>query len=202
VSDIVLRAGGLTSLADIKGVRIKRPIQMKQIEDVENVNLNLGKKDSIQDKLEKKLKEDLKFATIPVDWETISKDVKSATNVILFPGDEIVVAPFNEGVKVTGNVLLTSEIPYKKGKGFGYYLGAVGGLDNKGWKKKAYIIYPNGKAAVASSFLFVRSYPEVSPGSQIIVPERPEVKKLSTAEVVSIGSVLASLALLIVTAFK
>jgi methionine-rich copper-binding protein CopC len=74
----------LTSLADIKGVRIKRPIQAKQIEDLENVNLNLGKKDSIQNKLEKKLKEDLKFATIPVDWESISKDAKSATNVILF----------------------------------------------------------------------------------------------------------------------
>jgi hypothetical protein len=28
-----------------------------------------------------------------------------------------VVAPFNE-VKVTGNVLLTSEIPYRRGKGF------------------------------------------------------------------------------------
>jgi protein involved in polysaccharide export with SLBB domain len=202
LSDIILRAGGLTSLADIKGVRIKRPIQAKQIEDLENVNLNLGKKDSIQNKLEKKLKEDLKFATIPVDWESISKDAKSATNVILFPGDEIVVAPFNEGVKVTGNVLLTSEIPYRRGKGFGYYLGAVGGLDNKGWKKKAYIIYPNGKAAVAHSFLFIRSYPAVSPGSQIVVPERPEVKKLSTGEVVSIGSVIASLALLIVTAFK
>jgi hypothetical protein len=38
------------------------------------------------------------------------------------------------------------------------------------------------ETAVSSSFLFVRSYPEVSPGSQIIVPERPEVKKLSTAE--------------------
>lgn len=202
ISDIIQRAGGLTSLADVRGVRIKRPIQAKQIEDLENVNLNLGKKDSIQNKLKKKLKEDLKFATIPVDWEAIVKDPKSATNVILFPGDEIVVAPFNEGVKVTGNVLLTSEIPYNKGKGFRYYLDAVGGLDNKGWRKKAYIIYPNGKAAVAHSFLFVRSYPKVTPGSQIVVPERPEVKKLSTGEVVSIGSVIASLALLIVTAFK
>jgi hypothetical protein len=96
---------------------------------------------------------------------------------------------------------LTSEIPYKKGKGFGYYLGAVEVWITRDGRK-SYIIYPNGKAAVSSSFLFVRSYPEVSPGSQIIVPERPEVKKLSTAEVVSIGSVLASLALLIVTAFK
>ncbi|WP_016990875.1 SLBB domain-containing protein [Flavobacterium sp. ACAM 123] len=202
VYDIIQRAGGLTSLANINGVKIKRPIQAKQISDIESVNLNLGKNDSIQKALEKKIKEDLKYATIPVDWESIVKNQNSRTNVTLFPGDEIEVAAFNEGVKVTGNVLLTSEIPYDKGKSFGYYLNAVGGVDAKGWKKKAYIIYPNGKAAVTSSFLFFRNYPKVTPGSQIIVPERPEVKKMSTGEFVSIASVIASLALLIVTAFK
>ncbi|MFV5698721.1 SLBB domain-containing protein [Flavobacterium sp. ZT3R17] len=202
VYDIVERAGGLTSLANIEGVKIKRPIQAKQIEEVESINLNLGKKDSIQNKLKKKLKEDLKFATIPVDWKSIVKNPNSNTNVILFPGDEIEVAAFNEGVKVTGNVLLTSEIPYEKGKGFGYYIGSVGGVDNKGWRKKAYIIYPNGKAAVAHTYFFIKSYPKVKPGSQIIVPEKPEVKKMSTGEWVSIGSVITSIALLIVTAFK
>jgi hypothetical protein len=69
------------------------------------------------------------------------------------------VAAFNEGVKVTGNVLLTSEIPYEKGRGFRYYLDAVGGADAKGWKKN---IYPNGKADVASSFLFFTNYPKVT----------------------------------------
>ncbi|WP_367773623.1 SLBB domain-containing protein [Flavobacterium sp. WC2421] len=202
VYDIVERAGGLTTIANSDGVKIKRPIKAKQIEEVESINLNLGKKDSIQNKLEKKLKEDLKFAIIPVDWKSIVKNKNSNTNVTLFPGDEIEVATFNEGVKVTGNVLLTSEIPYDKGKGFGYYLNSVGGVDAKGWKKKAYIIYPNGKAAVTKSFFFVKSYPKVTPGSQIIVPEQPDVKKMSTGEWVSIGSVITSLALLIVTAFK
>jgi hypothetical protein len=98
--------------------------------------------------------------------------------------------------------LLTSEIPYTKGKGFGYYLSAVGGVDNKGWKKKTYIIYPNGKAAVAHSFLFIRSYPKVTPGSQIIVPEKPETKKMSTGEFVSIAGVLASLAGVIIAILR
>jgi protein involved in polysaccharide export with SLBB domain len=166
------------------------------------VNLNLGKNDSIQNKLVGKLKEADKFATIPIDWEAILKNQKSITNVTLFPGDEIVVATFNEGVKVSGNVLLTSEIPYNSGKGFNYYLNAVGGIDAKGWKKKAYIIYPNGKAAVSSSFLFIRSYPNVLPGSQIVVPERPEQRKMSTGEWVGIGSALTSIGLLIITAFR
>jgi protein involved in polysaccharide export with SLBB domain len=202
VYDIIQRAGGLTSVANIDGVKIKRPIQAKQIEALENVNLNLGKKDSIQNKLTKKLKEDLKFATIPIDWKAIIKNPESNTNVTLFPGDEIEVATYNEGVKVAGNVLLTSEIPYTKGKGFNYYLNAVGGVDAKGWKKKAYIIYPNGKADVAGSFLFIKTYPKVTPGSQIIVPEKPEVKKMSTGEFVSIAGVLASLAGIVIALIR
>jgi protein involved in polysaccharide export with SLBB domain len=202
VYDVVQRAGGLTSLANVEGVKIKRPIAAKQIEDIENVNLNLGKKDSIQNKLEKKLKEELKFATIPLDWKAIAKNPNKASNVTLFPGDEIEVAAFNEGVKVAGNVLLTSEIPYEKGRSFGYYLSAVGGVDAKGWKKKAYVIYPNGKAATANSFLFIRSYPKVTPGSQIIVPEKPEVKKMSTGEFVSIAGVLASLAGIVIALIR
>jgi protein involved in polysaccharide export with SLBB domain len=152
--------------------------------------------------LKKKLEEDLKYAIIPVDWRSVVENQQSNTNVTLFPGDEIEVAAFNEGVKVTGSVLLTSEIPYDKGKGFKYYLDAVGGIDAKGWKKKAYIIYPNGKAAVASSFFFIRSYPKVKPGSQIVVPEKPETKKMSTGEWVSIGSIITTLSLLILNAFK
>jgi protein involved in polysaccharide export with SLBB domain len=194
IYDVIQRAGGLKAVANLDGVKIKRPINAKQIEELENVDLNLGKKDSIQNKLTKKLKEDLKYATIPIDWRSIVKDPTDKTNVTLFPGDEIEVSVYNESVKVTGSVLLTSEIPYSKGKGFNYYLGAVGGTDAKGWKKKAYIIYPNGKAAVSSTFCFIRSYPKVLPGSQIVVPEKPEGKKMSTGEIVSIASVLASLA--------
>jgi hypothetical protein len=42
---ISYKDGGLTSL-NMEGV--KRPIQAKQIEDIENINLNLGENDSIR----------------------------------------------------------------------------------------------------------------------------------------------------------
>ncbi len=222
VYNVVMRAGGLTSIANLDGMKIKRPIKEAQIEQLESVNLNLDKKltteeeavkskqgefdlkkkDTLNSKLSKKLRDELKFATIPVNWEKIVKDKNHYSNVTLFPGDEIEVAVYNEGVKVTGNVLLTSEIPYRKGKGFKYYINSVGGVDSKGWKKKAYIIYPNGKASVTGSFLFFRSYPRVEPDSQIVVPEKPQTKKMTAGEWVGIGSVISSLALLIVTAFK
>jgi hypothetical protein len=40
------------------------------------------------------------------------------------------------------------------------------------------------------------------PGSQIIIPQKAERKKLSTVEIISIGSILTSLSLLILTAIK
>jgi protein involved in polysaccharide export with SLBB domain len=202
VYNIIQRAGGLTSIANLDGVKIKRPIQQKQIEEIENIDINIGEKDSIHNKLTKKLKEDLKYATVPVDWRKIIKNPNNNANITLFPGDEIEIATINESIKVSGNVLLTSEIPYKKGKGFKYYLNSVGGVDNKGWKKKAYIIYPNGKADVANSFLFFRSYPKVMPGSQIVVPEKPESTKITTTEVLGISSILASLAGVIIAIIR
>ncbi|WP_281231859.1 SLBB domain-containing protein [Flavobacterium gelatinilyticum] len=202
VYNVVMRAGGLTSVANIEGMKIQRPIKQDQIDKIKSIDLNLSKTDTLNDKLVKKLENDLMFSTIPVNWEKIVKNKNHYSNVSLFPGDEIIIATYNEGVKVSGNVLLTSEIPYRKGKNFKYYINSVGGVDSKGWKKKAYIIYPNGKADVTKSFLFFRSYPSVEPDSQIIVPEKPETRKMSTGEWVSIGSVLTSLSLLIITAFR
>lgn len=193
ISDVIKRAGGLSPQANISGVKIKRPIKNDQIEDLSRIDLNLGHGDTIQKKLTDKVVK-LKYTIIPVDWEKITKDEKHYSNVLLLPGDEIEVTAFDEGVKVSGNVLLNSEIPYRKGKGFNYYINSVGGVDNKGWKKKAYIIYPNGKADVAGSFLFFRSYPDVQPGSQIVIPSKPEKNRMTTGEIVGIASILTSLA--------
>ncbi|RWX02373.1 polysaccharide biosynthesis/export family protein [Flavobacterium cerinum] len=201
IYDVITKAGGLTNQANIDGVKIKRPIKAEQIEDLDRIDLNLGKGDSIQKDLTDKVIK-LKYATIPVDWQKIKANKNHYSNIMLLPGDEIEVMAYDEAVKISGNVLLTSEIPYRKGKGFNYYLDAVGGLDNKGWKRKSYIIYPNGKAATSSSFLFFRSYPDVEPGSQIVVPAKPESKKMSTAEVVTIASVLTSLAGVIIAILR
>ena len=201
VYDIIKRAGGLAAEANIDGVKIYRPIQNKQIEELQNVNLKLSDNDSLRNVTVNKL-QNTRFSTIPVDWRKISKNPNNNTNITLLPGDEIEVVRYTENIKVSGNVLLTSEIPFEKGKGFGYYLGSVGGTDAKAWKKKAFIIYPNGKTAVSSSFLFMRSYPKVLPGSQIVIPEKPQKKNISTGEFISTGSILISLAVLILTAFR
>lgn len=200
--DVINRAGGLTAMADLNGVKIKRPIKASQNEEVARVNLKVGKTDTTQNGLSQKLKTEVKYAVLPVDWNRIVKDPKHNTNITLLAGDEVEIAVRTETVKITGNVLLTSEIPFTKGKGFNYYISAVGGLDHKAWRKRAYIIYPNGKAAVARNFLFFKSYPKVTPGSQIVVPERPESKRASLNEILSIASVVVGMSGVVMAILK
>ncbi|MCG9793935.1 SLBB domain-containing protein [Flavobacterium algicola] len=201
IYDVIMRAGGLTSLANIDGVKIKRPVKQAQVDDLKAVNFNITNRDNdtINSKVVDKLVNDVKFLTIPIDWKSILKKQDGLANVTLDAGDEIFIEKFSEGVKVSGNVLLNSEIPYVQGKSLKYYLNSAGGIDAKGWKRKAYIIYPNGRADVASHFLFFNSYPKVAPGSQIVVPEKAVGKKMTTAEIVSIGSVFVSIAGIITT---
>lgn len=194
VFDVIKRAGGLLSTANFDAVRIKRPIETKQIEAIDDVNLNLGKDGQVENETTRKIANEIKYLIIPIDWKKLKDNPRNNTNVTLFADDEIEIGVFNENVKVVGNVILNSEIPYKSGKGFNYYINSVGGTDFKGWKKRAYIIYPNGKAAVTKSFLFFRNYPSVTPGSQIVVPEKPLKEKSDLTGVISIAGILASLA--------
>ncbi len=192
IYDIIMRSGGFLSTANKQGLKIMRPIKREQIQDLDKINDNIIDKNTEKsaDKLIKAVN-----ATIPVDWERIVNNQGSASNLTLIAGDIIQIPEFNDVVKVAGNVVLTSEIPYNSGRGFRYYLNAVGGVDYKGWKRKSYIVYPNGRAAVTSSFLFFRNYPKVLPGSQIIVPEKiKDNKPVSTTDIIGVSSVLASLA--------
>jgi len=139
---------------------------------------------------------------IPIDWEEISKKPASSRNLFLELNDSISIPKKKLTVIVSGNVMFSTEVPYKKGKGLKYYLNNSGGVNDKGWLKKVYVVHANGSASTCGSFLGFRSYPKVLPGSEIIVPERPERQKTSTGEIVGISSVLASLAGILLAVFR
>ncbi|WP_396137179.1 SLBB domain-containing protein [Flavobacterium sp.] len=139
---------------------------------------------------------------IPIDWEEISKKPASSRNLFLELNDSISIPKKKLTVIVSGNVMFSTEVPYKKGKGLKYYLSNSGGVNDKGWLKKVYVVHANGSASTCGSFLGFRSYPKVLPGSEIIVPERPERQKTSTGEIVGISSVLASLAGILLAVFR
>jgi hypothetical protein len=139
---------------------------------------------------------------IPIDWNAISKNPTSTRNLFLEQNDSISIPKKKLTVLISGNVMFSTEVPYKKGKGLKYYLNNSGGVNDKGRLKKVYVVHANGSASTCGSFLGFRSYPKVLPGSEIIVPERPERQKTSTGEIVGISSVLASLAGILLAVFR
>lgn len=139
---------------------------------------------------------------IPIDWNAISKQPTSTRNLYLEPNDSISIPKKKLTVIVSGNVMFSTEVPYKKGKGLKYYLKNSGGVNDKGWLKKVYVVHANGSASTSGSFLGFRNYPKVLPGSEIIVPEKPERQKTSTGEIVGITSVLTSLAGVLLAVFR
>lgn len=196
VYDVIARAGGLSPYADSTGLRIKRPLEKVRLNLIKEANAQLN--ENTDDESIEKIVNEGTYSTIPVDWKAIVKNTNSLENIRLLPGDEIQVPVFYEGVRVTGSVVQNTEIPFKEGKSFNYYLDKSGGASFKAWKKKSYVIYPNGLASTTKSFLFFKSYPEIRPGSQIVVVEKPvKENKITTTDVIGVASVLGSLAAIV-----
>jgi protein involved in polysaccharide export with SLBB domain len=141
--------------------------------------------------------------SIPIDWKAINRNPNRTGNLVLQAGDGIQIPNKSYTVTVSGGVMFNSEVPYKNGKGAKYYINNSGGTVEKGWLKKVYVVYANGSASTTSSFLGIRNYPDILPGSRIFVPLKPEKQKTSTTgEIVGISSVLASLAGILLAVFK
>ena len=74
-----------------------------------------------------------------------------------------------------------------------------GGFSNDARKGRIYVIYPNGASASTKGGFLFRRYPEVLPGSEIVVPRRPQRERMSAQAWIGIGSALASISLTIAT---
>ena len=83
-------------------------------------------------------------------------------------------------------------IAYKKGKGVSYYVDQAGGFSSKAKKSNAYIVYMNGMVSK------VRHNAKPEPGCEIVIPEK-SINKMSTAEKMTIGTSVASIATMIAT---
>jgi protein involved in polysaccharide export with SLBB domain len=139
---------------------------------------------------------------IPIDWKAINQNPNRELNLVLQLGDAIEIPNKSYTVTISGSVMFSTEVPYKKGKGVKYYINNSGGTTERGWLKKVYVVHANGSASTCGSFFGIRNYPKVLPGSKIIVPMKPEKQKTSTGEIVGISSVLASLAGILLAVFR
>lgn len=205
ISDILKRAGGLTALAYARGASLKRP----GYSDISNDSIGFlnDKKDKI-----KRLQSNAGDSTAVIDiakninvginLEKILLDPGSSYDLIMEEGDTISVPKQLQTIKVSGEVLSPVTIIYEKGKGFKNYISQSGGFSDRSLKRRSYILYANGSVKSTRKILFFNNYPSVDPGAEIFIPKKVDKKPTTAAELVGIGSGLASLAIIILNLVK
>ncbi len=196
VSDLLKRSGGYTPDAYPEGAYIKRYLtdeEKKKKEAVKEIQKNISNKDTSTLKdLDEGIKKD--FVRVPIDLPSIMQNPGSIEDLSLRMNDELVIPKFDGQVKISGAVLLETQVPFNEKSNFKDYISSAGGYGGDSWVKNSYVVYANGKAATTKRFLFFKSYPKIYPGTEIIVPKKPERKGMSTGEIIGISSALASLA--------
>lgn len=194
VSDILRRAGGYTPDAYPEGAYLKRVKTEEEKQKSSDVAKKLEK--NVKDSTSRIIGEEItrEFDKIPLDLPLIMQSPGSVEDLVVRYKDELFIPKFDGQVKISGSVLLATQVPFQKRNSMKDYINEAGGFSGDAWRKKAYVVYANGKAATTKHFLFFKFYPKVLPGSELVVPKKSEKKNMSTGEIIGISSALASLA--------
>ena len=132
--------------------------------------------------------------------EEIIKHPGSKRDIILLDGDTITIPAVNQLLTVRGAVQMPMSLVFESHSLLDN-VNKSGGFAENARKKGAFVRYANGSVKGTKSFLFFRNYPNVEPGSEIVIPfNEPKEKRDTTAIVqtwVGLGSSLASVAAII-----
>jgi len=121
----------------------------------------------------------------------------SKYDLILEEGDIISIPKQLQTVRLKGRVLYPTTVRYESGKSAKYFINHAGGFDSRAKRSRTYVVYANGEVARTRGLLFIRAYPSVEPGAEVIVPVKPFKIPLKPSEIIGFTSGLATLALLI-----
>lgn len=138
--------------------------------------------------------EELGIELVAIDLGQIIRNPGSEADLYLNNGDRVFIPEFMQTVKITGSIQNPYSITYQTGKSAKYYIDRSGGFNSDAHKQKTYVRYANGTTNVTKGFI-IKRYPDVEPGSQIIVPQKPEKNAGDTGKWLAIASTLASIAL-------
>ena len=143
---------------------------------------------------------------VNLDLPNAMKHPDSRDNIILQPGDSMIVPEYEAVVKVHGAVNSPTSVLYKPGASLGYYISAAGGYSQKADEKHTSVRQANGEIATRSGkFLFWGgSVKNPDPGADVNVPFK-DPNAPHTDPVVLFGSlaqVLASVLTIVLVASK
>lgn len=192
LSEVIKKAGGLSKTAFASGARLLRqrtPEELARQEALREAAKRSSGKDSIDiNKIDMS-------ATYPVgiNLKEALAHPGSDADVVLREGDRIIVPEYSGTVKINGEVMYPNTVGFVEGMSLKDYINQAGGYNDNARKRQTYIIYMNGNVAKAN-----RKH-KPAPGCEIVVPTKTKGNRLSTAEILTIGTSTASIATMIAT---
>lgn len=205
ISDLLKRAGGLTSQAYPKGAVL---VRAKNLNRTEQNNSEQGFSNLLKQNFEAGVSSVLlqnqlelitrkKSENVGIDLQKILDNPQSAYDLFLNDGDTLRIPKQLQTVRVNGEVLYPALVRYDEKYKFKDYINKAGGFGERSSKKRPYVVYANGSVKGTKSFLFFKNYPKLRPGAEIFVPLKREKERLRTGEIVSLSvSVATMLAIL------
>lgn len=212
VSDVLKMAGGLTPRAATNGTYVLRKMNDEERRRRANTlitnradrahayatttSTGADERYLFADSLlqEKYTHEDI--YRVAVNLQSALKNPGGVDDLVLRDGDRVIVEEINNTVRITGAVPYENTVPYVKGKSARYFM-QQGGARGRANRKWAYIVYQNGSARM------VKDGAKVEPGCSIVLPERHTTPNTTTTSMwVSIGSIIATMSAVVVSAVK
>ncbi|MDL2306089.1 SLBB domain-containing protein, partial [Bacteroides sp. OttesenSCG-928-D19] len=193
VSDLVNRAGGITKDAYVKGARLIRKmtdeevrrkrdaIQLARSADDESIPLGSLDLSSVY--------------SVGIDLDAALKNPGTDLDLVLIEGDVLLIPEYSNTVKINGAVMYPNTVVYNPNGNLKYYINQAGGFTNQAKKRRAYVVYMNGTVARLKS----GTVNAIEPGCEIIIPSKEEKRRMTTGEIISVGTSIASLAMMVAT---
>ena len=208
LSDLVKDAGGFATSSYPQGARLYRKMSLEEKMQRDNM-IKQSQKQIFEDALRSDKAFDMAISDslsnlnatfgdsylLDIDLSSAVDNPGCDADIVLREGDKLIVPEYAATVKISGEVRYPVTVTYLEGKNLNHYIKHAGGYADRAKKNGVYAIYMNGGVKKISKL----SSKDIQPGMEIVVPAKNLKKKLTTAEVVTIGSASASIATMIVT---
>ncbi|AWO01167.1 capsule biosynthesis protein [Chitinophaga alhagiae] len=202
ISDVIKRAGGLRPEAYPEGALLLRKTFINNSDSAlldSKLQVYYNKlADSLAiRKMESTFSQ--KEQLLGINLKEIMTKPGSKYDLLLEEGDIIKIPKKLQTIQLFGEVYFPKKVRYDNNQSFREYVRNAGGFTSNALKKRSYVVYANGDVKSTKRILFFNSFPRLKPGAEIYVPAKKDSRGLSGAEVVGIGTGIASIALIIVT---
>lgn len=183
LSDIVKRAGGLNNQAFPEGAKLLRKNHLTEMEKFfqnENFNEKQNSYSNADREFKDINKENKLIEKIGIDLISALKNPGGPDDLFLIADDIIDIPKEPQTVKITGDVLYPNSVKFSINSTFKDYINSSGGFKKSAARNLSYVIYLNGSVKRVKSFGFIKFYPKIQKGSEIIIPK--SINNITTSQ--------------------